>query len=585
MALPKDYKAIAEEYIRGVADGSILVCDKVRRTIQRHLDDLVIGHTRGLWFDPEPGAELCRLAANIRPSKWDGTLDPQPWQCAMFSILYGWKRADGTRRFRIAFLMFPRKTGKSAIASVQCLYHLTADGERGAEVYALALTKDQARRVFDEAVAMRDGTPALRREIQKAGVNPCRELNVQATASVFKPLSRDKDTMEGLNVSCAIGDELHKWKSRDTWDVIRYGMRSRKQPLLEGITTAPSIEDNSSICNTLYNLAEKVLTGVLHDDAFFPWITELDGEIQDAEGNVISPADEWDDETKWIKANPNLGVTVKLEDMRQEALEAKNSPESLNAFKRYSLNLRVGAANPAISMAHWDRCARKGDPVSLRKASMERLKGRICFGALDLALTFDTSAFTLFFPPLFRGQKWEIVPFFWIPEENISIRCERDRVPYDLWRDQGFLHTTPGETTDHDWIADGILHLATLFDLREVIYDPALALGFVKKLLTEGFKEDKVIKFAQTFMNYAAPCGDFSRTIIRQELVHDGDPVLRWQISNLRWLKNHTGLIMPDKLKSIEKIDGAVASIMAFGRANHPDNAKLIKDKPMASTI
>jgi hypothetical protein len=175
------------------------------------------------------------------------------------------------------------------------------------------------------------------------------------------------------------------------------------------------------------------------------------------------------------------------------------------------------------------------------------------------------------------GEKWRFLPHFWIPEENIQARVDRDRVPYDLWKEQGFLYTTPGKTTDYDGYKDRILEVAKLFDLRELIYDPALASGLIKMLLTSGFNNDKVVKFAQTAMNYAAPCGDFSRTIVRQELEHDADPVLRWHITNLRWRKNHTGLIMPDKEKSIEKIDGAVAAIMGYGRATHPDNAKLIQ--------
>lgn len=570
--MARNYPEIAEQYIQGVTSGSVLVCQTVRQTIERHIRDLEQGAARGLHFDPEAGAKVCKLFGILQPSKWPTPLELQPWQITMLSILYGWKRADGMRRFRVAFIMLPRKTGKSSLVSGMGLYALVGDDERGAEVYSLALTEDQARRVFDEAVAMRDGTPLLRSKIIKSGTNPCRNLKHIPTNSLFKPLSRDKDTMEGLNVHFAGADEVHKWRSRDTWDVIRYGMRSRRQPLLVGITTAPSAEDNSSICNSLLNYALKVLERVFEDDAFFSWITSLD------------PEDIWDDETKWIKACPNLGVTVQLEDMKQEALEAKNDPESLNAFKRYSLNLRVDAVDAAIRTAEWDACARSGNPQELRKQTLAEMKGRPCFAGLDLALTGDTSSLVCVFPPLKAGEIWHFLPHFWIPEENIKDRCERDRVPYDLWRDQGFLYTTPGSTTDYEWIRDRILELTKLFDLKELIYDPALASGLIKMLLTSGFIKDRVVKFAQTAMNYAAPCGDFSRTITRRELSHDADPVLRWHISNLRWRKNHTGLIMPDKEKSVEKIDGAVACIMGYGRGTHPDNAQLLA-RPKATVL
>lgn len=565
----RDYAAISEQYIASVLDGSQLVCITVRQAIDRHLKDLERTKTEpdyAFYFDPEAGAKVCRLSARLRPSKWPTALELQPWQVCLTLILYGWKHKEGdARRFRQAFLMWPRKTGKSAYLSVLGINALIADGERGAEVYSAALTEEQARRVFDEAVAMRDGTPILREQIAKAGDMPCRKLRVQKTNSEFRPLSRDKETMEGLNISFAACDEIHKWKSRDTWDVIRYGMRSRRQPLLVGITTAPSAEDNSSICNTLLNYSTKVLEGIIQDDTFFSWITSID------------PEDQWDDETKWIKACPNLGVTVKLEDMRQECLEAKNQPESLNAFKRYSLNLRVDAVDQAIATQDWKDCARPGDPAALRAETWEYLRKRICFAGLDLALTDDTSALVLIAPPMNDSESWRLMPFFFIPDENIKRRVEKDRVPYDLWRDQGFLITTPGKTTDHDFIVAKILEIKEHADLRELIYDPALAKGLIKKVLTKGLAERKTVKFAQTFLNYAAPCGDFTRSVIRKEIQHDADPVLTWQITNLRWIKGHTGLIMPDKLKSTEKIDGAVASIMGFGRATHPDNAKLLQ--------
>ena len=224
------------------------------------------------------------------------------------------------------------------------------------------------------------------------------------------------------------------------------------------------------------------------------------------------------------------------------------------------------------------------------------MAGRICFAALDLALTDDTSSLVLTFPPMEEGELWRFLPFFWIPADNITERVRKHQVPYDLWRDQGFLTTTPGKVTDYAFITSRILELSKIFDLRELAYDPALASGLIKQVLQgtrkpdgtvdlPGLKKERVVKFNQTMMNYAAPCGDFVRAIARREVQHDGDPVLRWQITNLRWLKNHTGLVMPDKLKSIEKIDGVVASIMGYGRGTHPDNAKLLKPKAKVTML
>lgn len=580
----KNYPEIAEQYVASVMDGTQLVCKTVRLAIERHVKDLERSKTDPsypFYYDADAGAKVCKLFAILRPSKWPTPIELQPWQICMVLMLYGWKkRSDNFRRFRIAFIMLPRKTGKSALVSGFALNALVSDGELGPEVYSAALVEDQARRVFDESVAMRDGTPELHKLIVKSGSNPCRRLIAPKTAGVFRPLSRDKENMEGLNISFAGCDELHKWKGRGAWDVIRYGMRSRQQPLLVGITTAPSADDTTSICNTLLDYSHKVLEGIVPDDAFFAWITSID------------PEDAWDDESKWIKACPNLGVTVKLEDMRQEALEAANQPESLNAFKRYSLNIRVDAADQPIATADWDACSRAPRRIGeldisrlLRKHSEKRLRGRICFAALDLAIINDTSSLVLVFPPMCAGEKWRIMPHFWIPEQNIEQRVERDRVPYNVWRDYGFLHATPGKTTDFEWIVQRILEITKQYDMRELAYDPALATGIIKLLLTRGVSNGILVKYSQTAMNYAAPCGDFTRTVIRRELVHDGDPVLRWHITNLRWKKGYTGLIMPDKERSAEKIDGAVAAIMAYGRATHPDNAQLIKPKATVTML
>lgn len=585
MPVKRDYAAISEQYIARVMDGTEIVCKTVRQAVERHVKDLERSHTETLdipgrpaypfYFDPAAGVRVCKLFSILRPSKWPTALVLQPWQICMICLLYGWKRrSDKTRRFRIGFIMLPRKTGKSALLSGFALNALTADGERGAEVYSAALVEEQARRVFDEAVAMRDGTPLLRNQVVKVGDQPCRRLRVKETNSEFRPLSRDKDSIQGTNPSFACCDEVHVWKGRGAWDDIRYGMEARSQPLLIAITTAPTADDTTSICNTLLEYSHKVLEGVIPDDAFFCWITSLD------------PEDAWDDETKWIKACPNLGVTVKIESMRQMALEAANQPESLNAFKRYSLNIRVDAADQPISTEDWNMCSRAPRHTSdlrisrlLREHTIKTMKGRICFAGLDLAIIDDTSALVLVFPPMFPGEKWRFLPYFWIPDENIKRRVEKDRVPYDIWRDYGFLTTTPGKTTDFEWIAGRIMDISKTYDLRELAYDPALASGLIKLLLTSGLKDEKLVKYSQTAMNYAAPCGDFVRTIVRKELEHDGDPVLRWHITNLRWKKNYTGLIMPDKERSSEKIDGAAAAIMGYGRGTHPDNAKLLKPK------
>ena len=623
----RDYLQIANDYIARVLSGDEMVCRLNRLAVERHVNDLELSKSSNFdfFFDPAQDAiRFIRLFETVQPSKWPRPMVMEPWLVAHDMILYGWRSKESVeirlpnkrpitinpRRFRIAYDRWPRKTGKSAHASVQFIYHLKYDRERGAEVYSAALVEEQARRVFDEAVAMRDSTPGLRSTISKVGDQPCRRLRVAELHAEGRPLSRDKESMEGLNISFWVGDEVHKWDGRGAYDVLRYGMRSRVQPLGQLITTAPSADDTTSICNSLDNYAEGVLTGIIPDHRFFAWPLEIDSEIKNALGEVIQEADRWDDETKWKKACPNLGVTVKLEDMRQECLEAKHDAQAKNAFMRYSLNVRVGSLSKAIQAEDWKGCARVGDPVELRAEAIKRLKGRPCLAALDLASTDDTNALALVFPPQDKADKWELLSYFWIPKDNIEARVIKHQVPYDVWQDQGFLITTPGHVTDYDFIVGEILDLSQYFDLRELAYDPALATGLITRVMQGreqpylrdkpvppgwtvygnvirqvGLKKERVVKFAQTMMNYAAPCNDFVLAVGRKELVHSGDPMLSWQINNLRWIINHTGLKMPDKLKSVEKIDGAAASIMAYGRATHPDNAKLSKATPKVSTL
>lgn len=589
--MAKNFQEIAEQYITRVLAGDEVVCRKVRKAVERHVRDLECSASNDpafpYYFDPAAGAKVCRLFEAVKPSKWPTKMQMQPWMITCTLILYGWKHKEThLRRFRVAFLDWARKTGKSAFLSVCSLYALVGDNEHGPEVYSAALVEKQARRVFDEAVGMRDYTPELRAVIKKEGESPCRAMRkVGDATSEFRPLSRDKDAVQGTFPSFAACDELHVWKGRGCWDDIQYGMTARSQPLIIGITTAPPADDTTSICNTLYVHAEKVLDGVIIDETFFTWIAELDPEIKDGDGNIIQAEDRWDDESVWIKACPNLGVTVRWDMMRQLANTAKSDPESLLAFKRYSLNIRVDAIDQPVATADWDACARPGNPIELRAETLKALLGRICFGALDLALTDDTSSFVLVFPPMQPGEKWRLLPFFWIPADNIQARVEKHLVPYNVWRDQGFLITTPGKVTDYNFIEQQIRDVSKLFDMREMAYDPALATGLIKLLLQNGLKKDTVVKFSQSAMNYAAPCGDFVRAIARRELQHDADPVLRWQVTNLRWRKNHTGLIMPDKERSVEKIDGAVASIMGYGRGTHPDNAKLLKAKPRVTAL
>ena len=407
-------------YARSVTEGALPANRLVRLACERHLDDLSTGPGRGLRFDLSAARHAIDFFGFLRHSKgeWAGdTFTLAPWQAFIVGSLFGWRRDDGLRRFRTAYCAVPRKNGKSTTSAGIGLYLLVADDEQGAEVYSAATTRDQARIVFDEAKRMVASSPALRRRVEPLINN----LHVAATASRFMPLSSDSSTMDGLNVHGAIIDELHAHKTRGVVDVLDTATGARRQPLLFEITTAGY--DRHSICFEHHDYSSKVLEGVLQDDSWFAYIAAAD------EG------DDWTDPEVWRKANPNFGISVKQDDLARKAEKAIALPGAQNAFRRMHLNEWTEQAERWIDMAAWDACRW---PVDL-----EPLRGRPCFGGLDLSTTTDVTALAWVFPPDHDDGLWQVLSRYFVPEDNLRKRAERDRVPYDLWAAPGLHRGDP----------------------------------------------------------------------------------------------------------------------------------------------
>lgn len=565
---------VVDHYITSVLDGSQLVGPWIKKAVERHVRDLQNGHERGLWFDPDAANHVIDFVQTFCiPPNQETPMVLCPWQQCWLAIVYGWKRDDGTRRFRRTFCSVAKKNGKSGLTAALALYHLIADGELSARVFIAATALKQARTVFKEAVAMRNRNPELKEAIAQAGNEPVLALYVAESGSRMSPMARGSDSEDGAVVSAAILDELHRWKTgSNLWSVLRYGGRTRKQPLLIAITTAGSSADGTSLCWGEHEYGCKVLDGHQIDDDFMPFIFSLDAR------------DDWRDERNWVKANPSMGYLFDLDTIRKEFKEAEGKPASMGEFKRFCLNIWSSeAADPAIEPEKWDACSREPvskypDPKRLRKESLAELAGRLCFGAADLAPKHDTSALVLVFPPLHKGEKWRVIPFFWIPNANIEGRVKRDRVPYDRWRDDGFLTATEGDITDPRSIAQAIIEINKKFDLKELAYDAAYSEELIRMLGEEQFPMQKFVQFPQSHLKMNGPCLEWMRKILRQEIAHDNDPVLRWQVGNLRWnTQKSSGFIKPDKDRKREKNDGCVAMIMALGRATDPEN--LVKPK------
>jgi len=533
----------ARQYVEDVLAGKQMAGRWVRLACKRHLHDLEHGAERGLRFDEQAARQAIAFFSLLKHSKgeWAGRpLHLEPWQQFVIASLFGWQRADGTRRFRTSYLECGRKNGKTTIAAGVGLYLMLADGEPGAEIYSVATKRDQARLSHSEATRMAKSSPPIRRAVTVYRDN----IHIVDTASKFEPLGADADTMDGLNVHGALVDEVHAHKTREVWDTIETATGSRRQPLMFAITTAGY--DRETLCWQQHEYSQKILDGIIKDDSWFGIIYTLD------EG------DDWENEQVWVKANPNLGVSKKWDDMRRKAARAREMPSALNAFQRLELSMWTQAETKWISLQHWQACGQAVDA--------EGLRGRTCYGGLDLSSNVDVSAFVLVFPPQGEGEGYQALMRFWIPEEAMVERSHRDRVPYDVWVRAGYITATPGNVIDYAWILHQIDEDAQAYDIQELAFDRWGATKIQTELMERG-GEDWLVQFGQGYVSMNPPMRELERLILEHKLQHGNNPVLTWMANNLVVRTDPAGNIKPDKEKSTEKIDGVVALVMALDRA------------------
>jgi phage terminase large subunit-like protein len=501
------------------------------------------------WFDKDTADKAVSFFAEClthTKGEWAGKpffLDP--WQEKIVRDLFGWKRKDGTRKYRTAFIFIPRKAGKSTLAAGIALYLLVADKEAGAEIYSAAADRKQAGIVFDLAKQMVRQDDLLN-DVVGAYKNA---LIVQGTSSSYHVLSSEAYSKHGLNAHGIIFDELHAQPNRELWDVLTTSTGARRQPLTVAITTAGY--DRHSICYELYEHACKVRDGIIDDPYFYPAIYEAG---QD---------DDWTEPETWRKAHPGLGVSVKEDYFSAECKKARDMPTYENTFRRLLLNQWTEQDIRWLPMDKWDAC---GEPLP-------DLTGFPCYAGIDLSSTSDITALVLAFPV---KSKVYLLPYFWAPAENIAQRAKRDRVPYDLWARQGLIEATDGNVVDYDVIRKRVNELSEKYDIREIAIDRWNATQISTQLAGDGFQ---MFGFGQGFASMSAPSREMERRILGQEISHGGNPVLRWMASNVSAKTDPAGNIKPDKEKSSEKIDGIVAALMALGRAMVAEDAPLSRYK------
>ncbi len=562
----------ARQYAEGVLAGEIPACKWTKAACRRQVDDLERSRGDQAWpyeFSIERAEHVCRFVELLPHIKgeWAGqSIRLGPWQIFLLTTIFGWLcRGTPYRRFRTVYIEVPRKNAKSTLSSAVALYMLTADRESGADVYSAATTRDQARIVFNDAQAMAHRTPELRRRF---GVRPYvhsiasawREEKDGETveySGLFVPLSAEGSTLDGLNVHFASVDELHAHKKRAVWDVIETGTGSRRQSLVWAITTAGT--DTSGICYEQRSYATRILNSTLrrHDGLGYP-IKGTFAEDPTYFGIIytIDDGDDWTDPSCWAKANPNLGVSVYLADVRRLADKAIKMASARSNFLTKRLNVWVNSAQAWMDMRKWDACA---DP----DLKLDQFENTTAIIALDLANKCDIAEkMRLFWRDFDDGKRhYYVFGTHYLPEEACS---DEVNAQYPGWKQDGWLTTTPGNVTDYEAIETDLERDLERFDVREVAFDPWQATYLSTRMQEKGAP---MVEMRQVVKNMSEPMKEFEALVLSGRFHHDGDPALTWMVGNVVAFTDNKDNIYPRKESEEKKIDGPVAIIMALARA------------------
>lgn len=463
------------------------------------------------------------------------------WQEQIIRDLFGIVKPDGYRQFNTAYIEIPKKQGKSELAAAVAILLLCGDNEERAEVYGCASDRQQASIVFEVAADMIRMCPALSKRCKILAAT--KRIIFFPTNSFYQVLSAEAYSKHGFNIHGVVFDELHTQPNRKLFDVMTKGSGdARMQPLYFLITTAGT--DTKSICYETHQKAVDILEGRKIDPTFYPVIFGA------------APEDDWSDPEVWKKANPSLGITVQMDKVKAAFNSAKQNPAEENTFRQLRLNQWVKQAVRWMPMDKWNACKSDFTP--------DYLKGRECYGGLDLSSTTDITSFVLVFPPIEEDPFYYVLPYFWIPEENMDRRVLKDHVPYDLWNRQGYLEATEGNVIHYGFIEKFIEELGTIYNIKEIAFDRWGAVQMTQDLDGMGFK---VIPFGQGFSSMSSPTKELMNLVLSKQLKHNGHPVLAWNMDNVCVRVDPAGNIKMDKAKSTEKIDGAVATVMALDRA------------------
>jgi len=529
------------KYAESVVSGEQIACRFVKLACQRHLDDLEKD-----WkyhFDSESANKFfrfCKYLKHYKGEKRGEIFELEPWQKFVYGNLYGWLDNEDNWRFKTAYIEVPRKNGKTTMSGAGACFDSAISARSGAEVYCVATKEAQAKLLFNDCLAYVNQSDELK-NIFSSVLNSL-FVNGTARTSFIKPLGSDSHRLDGLNPLSVYADELHAWAKRGLWDVMEDAFGARKQYHMIAITTAGY--DRHGICWEERQHLVRILEQQIEADNKFGIIYTVDNDRQN----------DWDDPEVWEMANPNLGVGKEYEYMEQQVNKVKQVPSKLNTFLNKQLNIWTDVEQAWIATDDWNDCITDIDE--------NVLDGKYCYGGMDLARVNDLSACAYYFPVQDGLEKNTVVVDFFIPNADLRERIDRDRVPYDMWAEGENLILTEGNTTDWDFIKHSIMERNGQFVIKEFGYDRHFAGELVSSLEKEG-REMK--GFGMGFMSMASPTAEFERQIIGKEIQHFDSPILNWNISNTIVVNDPAGNLKPDKAKSIDRIDGTVAVLIALG--------------------
>lgn len=525
-----------KKYINDVLSGR-RICGKLERlAVERHLADLENADKLKIRFDEVAAMRCISFFSILKHSKGEFSgkrFELEPWQMFIVWVLFGWKRLDGSRRFRYAYVEVARKNGKTSFAAALSLYMMVLDGEDGAEIYTAATKRDQAKICWTEARNMVGKSPALSNKIARFQS----ALTMESTLSKMEPLAADSDKLDGLNPHFAVVDEYHAHKTDMLYNVLKSATGARRQPMIFTITTAGF--DKTSPCFLMRRTYIDVLLGIKKQENTFVMIYSAD------EG------DDWKDPKTWAKSNPNMGISISAEYLEEEFKSALNrgGSEEVN-FKTKNLNQWVDAPTVWIQDEKVRKCSNGTTDADL--------VGQTCYAGLDLASHVDINALALYFPELKA-----IKLYYWIPEAKMEENA--DRVDYKTWAAEGRIFVTEGNVIDIDAQVEKITEIIRGVNCRNIAFDPAKAYhGTVQGLQKAGLN-NILDEFNQSIKTMSEPTRELQRLVESAEVDLMDDPVLRWMFRNAVAVTDANDNIKLHKAKSMNKIDGLTAIINAIG--------------------